>query len=908
MKEIRTSGPLMFSDPNCPTRVGEIINTISEIYDIPNPSEGMQVYVRDEKKTYTITGLKEAVIGGERVPNAKVDTFEAVKSQVEEIDNNFAEMQEALIDGSFVVSIANLANAVKAGAVTFEMLDGKLQLSASVVDDLETANTLKPLSANQGKVLKDLIDIINGTGEGSTDKKITDAIAKLVDRAPENLDTLRELANWIEEHGTKFAAVVDDINNIKDDALLTSSVHVSQFAEKINIGGKSLDGANTMSVDIPAATPENAGVMSAEQVIALQAHGDNLAKLNTTILNYNRKIGNYAPVDKATVVSNLGTAVERGMVVTYYTTDGWKSIRYISSRATVEAFANVDNWVDVDDFSAEDTETVVENIEEALVTEALRKTPQVLSDDEKAQVRSNIGAISNKELSDQKELIFSSINELIGKESLRNGFYDKGLIYREAENFCCAKINVSYASSVRIKSYVYGNAAITLTDDNNLILHQIADNYSTEPFLINFHEYPTAKWLYLSNSTTYVPLNAITVEATELKEPIVASITNIKDNVESDKNDIATLSTSVQEAGAHINELDNDIKAITGGSKTIDANGLIYERQKYFDASGMEAAAASEAWYISDYFPTHDVNKVELYARANWGFSVYVLYDENYDIIGRGSGIGEVKLYEITDFQGASYIRFHSTESNSYAVFEFRSKINEKSLKNNHVLVIGDSISTGSSSEKRNASWLSYGGYDKWVDRLIATGFFNDEKTYNCSWHATGFVADQNGAYDSFVKRLKAIVEPSKYEYVIVFGGINDWIKSVPMEDFKTKVDEFFSYLINNFTTARIVVLTPLQCYNYEVASRYGENGAGLTQKDYADYIEEVCGEYALPVLDLRKHSGFCPINETFRNRWTLVTANPDGGYWPADGTHPIKEYEDTFIAPMIKSFIEKFI
>lgn len=313
MKEIRTSGPLMFSDPNCPTRVGEIINTISEIYDIPNPSEGMQVYVRDEKKTYTITGLKEAVIGGERVPDAKVDTFEAVKSQVEEIDNNFAEMQEALIDGSFVVGIASLANEVKAGAVTFEMLDGKLRLSVSVVDDLETANTLKPLSANQGKVLKELIDIINGTGEGSTDKKITDAIAALVDNAPENLDTLKGLADWIAEHGTEFAAVVE----------------------------------------------------------TLHAHSENLADLNTTILNYNRKIGNYAPVDKATVVANLGTSVERGMVVTYYSTDGWKNIRYASSQATAEAFANINNWVDVDDFSAEDKTTLNSQVQKLIKLEGI---------------------------------------------------------------------------------------------------------------------------------------------------------------------------------------------------------------------------------------------------------------------------------------------------------------------------------------------------------------------------------------------------------------------------------------------------------------------------------------------------------------------------------------------------------
>lgn len=278
MKEIRTSGPLMFSDPNCPTRVGEIINTISEIYDIPNPSEGMQVYVRDEKKTYTITGLKEAVIGGERVPDAKVDTFEAVKSQVEEIDNDLAEMQEALINGSFVVGIAN---AVKAGAVTFEMLDGKLQLSASVVDDLETDDALKPLSANQGKVLKELIDIINGTGEGSTDKKITDAIAKLVDNAPENLDTLKELAEWIKDHGTEVAEMLAAINanataikteaeratgaesDIKSTAISKDGLEAIATSSTLELAGNTLAGEE-FAVELPPATTEEAGVMSAD--------------------------------------------------------------------------------------------------------------------------------------------------------------------------------------------------------------------------------------------------------------------------------------------------------------------------------------------------------------------------------------------------------------------------------------------------------------------------------------------------------------------------------------------------------------------------------------------------------------------------------------------------------------------
>lgn len=218
-------------------------------------------------------------MAGAMSPEDKVQILNN-KKDIENTNISIEELKTVLADGSFIVAVASLANSVKAGAVTFEMLDGHLKLSASVVDDLETANTLMPLSANQGKVLKDLIDIINGTGEGSTDKKITDAIAKLVNRAPENLDTLKELADWTAEHGTEFAGVVADINNIKDDALLTSSVHVSQYAEKINIGGRSLDGANTMSVDIPAATTENAGVMSAEDKQKLIELDSNLVKID----------------------------------------------------------------------------------------------------------------------------------------------------------------------------------------------------------------------------------------------------------------------------------------------------------------------------------------------------------------------------------------------------------------------------------------------------------------------------------------------------------------------------------------------------------------------------------------------------------------------------------------------------
>ena len=287
---IEVGQPLQFTDPNTPTRAGEIVENVSDIYNIPSPRLGMQVFVKSEKKTYTITGLKETVIGGERVPDAKVDTFEAVKSQVEEINNDFAEMQEALINGSFVVGIAK---AVKAGAVTFEMLDGKLQLSASVVDDLETDDALKPLSANQGKVLKELIDIINGTGKGSTDKKITDAIAKLVDNAPENLDTLKELAEWIKDHGTEAAEMLAAINanttaikteakrateaesDIKVTAISKDGLEAYPTSSTLELAYKTLTGEEK-AAELPPATNKTAGVMRASDKVKLDASIKNI--------------------------------------------------------------------------------------------------------------------------------------------------------------------------------------------------------------------------------------------------------------------------------------------------------------------------------------------------------------------------------------------------------------------------------------------------------------------------------------------------------------------------------------------------------------------------------------------------------------------------------------------------------
>lgn len=79
---IEVGQPLQFTDPNTPTRVGEIVENASDIYNIPSPRLGMQVFVKSEKKSFVITSLKSKVIGGVDVPEAAVEAFEPVGAKV----------------------------------------------------------------------------------------------------------------------------------------------------------------------------------------------------------------------------------------------------------------------------------------------------------------------------------------------------------------------------------------------------------------------------------------------------------------------------------------------------------------------------------------------------------------------------------------------------------------------------------------------------------------------------------------------------------------------------------------------------------------------------------------------------------------------------------------------------------
>ena len=67
---------------------------------------------------------------------------------------------------------------------------------------------------------------LNGEGEGSVKKTVTDEIAKVVADAPESLDTLKEISDWISSHESDASAMNSAIQTNKSDidTLKTSKV------------------------------------------------------------------------------------------------------------------------------------------------------------------------------------------------------------------------------------------------------------------------------------------------------------------------------------------------------------------------------------------------------------------------------------------------------------------------------------------------------------------------------------------------------------------------------------------------------------------------------------------------------------------------------------------------------------
>lgn len=103
--------------------------------------------------------------------------------------------------------------------VTLALLALNNELATKYVDDADAA-------------LKTLIDavsaklaVLEGEDEGSVKKIVADALAEIVADAPESLDTLKEISDWIASHGSDAAEM--------NTAIQENASDISELKEKV---------------------------------------------------------------------------------------------------------------------------------------------------------------------------------------------------------------------------------------------------------------------------------------------------------------------------------------------------------------------------------------------------------------------------------------------------------------------------------------------------------------------------------------------------------------------------------------------------------------------------------------------------------------------------------------------------
>ena len=213
----------------------------------------------------------------------------------------------------------------EANKAAIETLNGDVNVDGSVDKKIKTAidkvNTDASALAGRVKANEDAIAVINGTGEGS----IKDAVAKLVNGAPEAMDTLKELADSITEHQSAYdayvAKVAKDIADAKQAAIteagkLDTTLHTTITGEIATAKQEAITDAGT-AADGKVTALENKLQPKIDAKVAQSEYDTKVAALTKADVDNLATAKEYADAEDAKIEAILGhKAVEGGEAAT----------------------------------------------------------------------------------------------------------------------------------------------------------------------------------------------------------------------------------------------------------------------------------------------------------------------------------------------------------------------------------------------------------------------------------------------------------------------------------------------------------------------------------------------------------------------------------------------------------------
>ena len=163
---------------------------------------------------FDAAGAASAVKGAESDDDTKVTVYGARKLAQKGVDNASAANTAAGNAKAAADAAQGDVDALKAKVGTVPANKTVVQMIA----DAQTAATYNDAAVKADiKANADAIDILNGTGAGSVDKKVADAINKFATDVSDDgvVNSYKELIEWVATHGSEAAEMADAISALQ---------------------------------------------------------------------------------------------------------------------------------------------------------------------------------------------------------------------------------------------------------------------------------------------------------------------------------------------------------------------------------------------------------------------------------------------------------------------------------------------------------------------------------------------------------------------------------------------------------------------------------------------------------------------------------------------------------------------
>lgn len=155
-----------------------------------------------------------------------IQSAAAFTTKMTEVDGSIGDIKAdiATLNGTGADSVGGKISAAIAGldssangaddaghvGVTVTLTDGKVTAVDVTSNDIASAKGLGDVSARV-KTNEDAIATLNGDGAGSVKKQVSDAVDALIDKAPDTMDTFREISEWINNETDGAASMAKQI-------------------------------------------------------------------------------------------------------------------------------------------------------------------------------------------------------------------------------------------------------------------------------------------------------------------------------------------------------------------------------------------------------------------------------------------------------------------------------------------------------------------------------------------------------------------------------------------------------------------------------------------------------------------------------------------------------------------------